>query len=94
MSRLIPLADIPYAARATERAARRTYLTRAGALGAAAHRIVVAPGCHGRPHFDPPVVGWVCTRAAADALEARTTRMPDGTTHRRLRAELDAGGAS
>jgi len=88
MTRLIPLADIPYIARDAERRARRAHATRAAALEAAQYRLVGAPGCHGRPDFDPPVIGWVCSRSAAEALEARPTHMPDGTTHRRLRAEV------
>lgn len=90
MTRLIPLNQIPYTARAAESAARRQYTTRASALEAAQHRIVSAPGCHGRPYFDPPVIGWVLTIGAAEAVAAQVTRMPDGTCHRRLAAELCA----
>lgn len=82
---LIPLAQIPYAARAAERAARRAFATRAAALESARYELVSAPGCHSRPYFDPPSCGWVCTRVAADALAARQTHMPDGTSHCRLR---------
>lgn len=56
---------------------------RAAALQAAEFQIVVAPGCHSRPYFDPPVIGWLCSRAAAVAYCAVLTRMPDGTSHRR-----------
>lgn len=87
MSKLIPLSSIPYAARAAEREARRAFATRVAALEAAQYRIVVAPGCHSRPYFDPPTVGWVCSREAAEALAAQQTRMPDGTSHSRLRCE-------
>jgi hypothetical protein len=81
MTKLIPLKDVPVAARKIE-AAERARLGD-GALEEASYRIEVAPGCHGKPHFDPPVLGWVCTRDAAEALAARLTRMPDHSTHRR-----------
>lgn len=84
MNRLIPLKDIPYAARAAERAARAKHASRADALHAASFEIVSAPGCHSRASFDPPRIGWVCSRAAAVALSERLTRMPGGTAHRRL----------
>jgi len=83
MSTLIPLAHIPHHARDAERAARREHTNRSEALEAAEYRIDVAPGCHSRPYFDPPVVGWVLTREAAEAVTARMTYMPDGTCHRR-----------
>lgn len=89
-ARLIPLAYIPYAARAAERAARRAFTSRAAALESARYELVSAPGCHSRPYFDPPSNGWVCTRAAANALAARQTHMPDGTSHRRLRVQVQS----
>jgi len=82
MAKLIPLRNIPYRARRLESAARK--VQGAGALEAASYRIDVAPGCHSRPYFDPPVVGWVCTREAATAIVAQTTKMPGNTTHRRM----------
>lgn len=84
MNRLIPLRDLPYSARAAERDARRAYKTRSAALAAAQYEIVSAPGCHSQPYFDPPRIGWVCTRAAAEALATRRTDMPGGTSHCRL----------
>lgn len=84
-SKLVPLSNIPYAARSAESAARKAYRTRREAWGSAKYRLEVAPGCHSRPYFDPPVVGWVLTKAAALAVSALETRMPDGTTHRRIR---------
>jgi hypothetical protein len=88
MARLIPLADIPYSARARERQARKAYGSRAAALAGAQFEIVSAPGCHSRPSFDPPSIGWVCSRVTAEALAARLTHMPDGTSHRRLAFEF------
>ena len=88
MTKLIPLRDIPSAARATEAAARRAHPTRAAALDAAQYRIDVAPGCHSRPYFDPPCVGWVVTRSAAEAYTAQLTHMPGGTSHRRACCDL------
>lgn len=82
---LIPLANItPRSARTIEAEARRRYANREDALDAAQYRIDVAPGCHSRPYFDPPVVGWVLTRAAARALCDRPTHMPGGTSHHRM----------
>jgi hypothetical protein len=81
MNKLIPLSTIPVSARKAESEARAKLA--AEALEAASYRIEVAPGCHGRPHFDPPVLGWVCTREAAEALSARLTHMPDHSSHRR-----------
>lgn len=84
MSRLVPLADIPAVARSAERTARAAFSSRAAALAAAKYEIVQAPGAHSRPSFDPPSVGWVVTRAAADAVAAELVRMPGGTSHRHL----------
>lgn len=100
MSRLIPLSDIPYSGRAAEREARRRIAGQhcqygvwmgtkrrgwqSDALRAAEYEIVMAPGCHSRPYFDPPTVGWVLTASAASALASRVTHMPGGTSHRRL----------
>lgn len=81
---LIPLADIPHSGRTIEAEARRRYANRKTALEEAQYRIEVAPGCHDRPHFDPPVVGWVVTRAAAVALCDRLTYMPGGTSHHQM----------
>jgi hypothetical protein len=86
--KLVPLSDIPGTrTRRAEASARRGYVTRAAALTAAHYKIVVAPGCHSRPDFDPPVYGMVLTRAAALALSERQTARPDGTPHRRLAVE-------
>lgn len=87
-ARLVALVDIPYAARDAELRARAKHGSRADALAAAQYRIVSAPGCHVRPSFDPPVVGWVCSEVAAKALSDRMTRMPDGKSHRRLAYEV------
>jgi hypothetical protein len=83
MTKLIPLSQIPYAARGYERTARAAYPTRSAALYAANYRIDVAPGCHSRPYFDPPVIGKVLTRAAAQAICGRLTYMPGNTSHQR-----------
>jgi len=97
MAKLIPLADIPTtSARNAERSARKQYASRAAALEAAQYRIDVAPGCHSRPYFDPPVIGWLCSRAAAVAYTAQLTHMPGNTSHHRaacdqLRSEADLG---
>jgi hypothetical protein len=94
-TRLIPLADIPHAARAAERHARAAYTSRAAALEAAQYRLDVAPGCHGRPYFDPPVIGWCVSRAAAAAMVEQVTHMPGGTCHRRVACrELAAAGVA
>lgn len=42
-----------------------------------------APGCHSRPYWDPPMIGWVLTKDAAEALANVSTHMPGGTSHRR-----------
>lgn len=81
--KLIPLSEIPYSARATESTARAQCGSRDAALEEAQYHIVAAPGCHGRPYFDPPSVGWTITRQAAEAYTSQATRMPDGTSHRR-----------
>lgn len=88
MPRLIPLADIPYRARARERQARKAYGSRAAALAGAQFAIVSAPGCHSRPSFDPPTIGWVCSRGAAEALAAQRIHMPDHTSHHSLSFEF------
>jgi hypothetical protein len=86
--KLVPLYDIPGTRnRRAEASARRGYVSRAAAASAASYRIVVAPGCHSRPDFDPPEYGWVLTRASALALSERQTARPDGTPHRRLAVE-------
>lgn len=84
-TKLIPLSEIPgaHCAREKESDARHLYKTNAAALRFAPYRIEVAPGCHGRPYHDPPVIGWVLTKAAAEALASRVTRLQDGSTHRR-----------
>jgi hypothetical protein len=84
-NKLLPLAQIPTTtARNVERKARATFASRSEALEAATHEIVVAPGCHSRPYFDPPRVGWCLTQEAADAVVAQVTVMPDGNHHRRM----------
>jgi hypothetical protein len=89
MTKLIPLSEIPTAsARRAEREARGGYASRAEALDAAQYELVVAPGCHGRPHFDPPSIGWCVSLTGAEAYAAEVTRMPGGTVHRR-RAVVD-----
>lgn len=89
MSKLIPLSEIPTAsARRAEREARAQYTSRAAALEAAQFELVVAPGCHGRPSFDPPRLGWCVSQAGAEAYAAEVTYMPGGTSHRR-RAVVD-----
>lgn len=82
MAGLIPLKDIPHSARAAESAQRKVWGDEA--LDLARYKIVTAPGCHGRPYFDPPVLGWVCTQEAAEALKARLTHMPDHSSHHRV----------
>jgi len=85
MSSLIALKNIPTTtARRMESTARREHASRAAALEASSYQIVSAPGCHGRPPNDPPVIGWVCTREAAEAISSQETRMPGGTSHRRI----------
>jgi hypothetical protein len=83
-TKLIPLRSIPYSARETERRARRSFASPAAALDAATYEIVMAPGTHSRPYFDPPTVGWCCTGRAAEALSEKLTHMPGGTSHHRL----------
>lgn len=85
MSGLIPLRDIPPAARSGERLARAMHSTELAALTAAEWRIESAPGCYGAsPAGNAPVIGWVVTRGAAQALATRETVMRDGGRHRRL----------
>jgi hypothetical protein len=84
MTKLIPLSEIPSAARTIEAAARNSFGSREKALACAAYRIEVASGCHSRPSFDPPVIGWTCTKQAAEALSSRRTYMPGGTSHCRV----------
>jgi hypothetical protein len=84
MPKLVPLTAIPSVARGAERASRAAFASRREALESAVYRIDVAPGCHGRPYFDPPVIGWVCSPDAARAMTEQMTRMPGGTVHRRL----------
>jgi len=88
MNRLIPLSEIPYAARDVERKARLAFATRSDALAAARFRIVSAPGTHSRPYGDPPVIGWCCSEDAAVALSERMTRMPGGTCHAEFAYQL------
>jgi hypothetical protein len=88
MTRLIPLTHIPRSVRAAESAARKSFESPAAALAAARYKLVVAPGCHSEPYFDPPVIGWTCTRAAAEAIAARVTYMPDRNHHRRTALEI------
>jgi hypothetical protein len=84
MPKLIPLKSIPTtAARDAERTARAKHPSRAAALEAATYRIESAPGCHSRPYFDPPVIGWVLTHLAAIAINDQITDMPGGTCHHR-----------
>ncbi len=88
MAKLIPLKSIPTTtARRAEAEARRGYASRRSMLSAARHKLVVAPGCHSGPSFDPPVIGWCLTAAAAAAYAAQLTRMPDGKSHRRAMHE-------
>lgn len=84
MPKLYNLSDIPAAARKIESAARKQYPSRSAALDAATYRIEEAPGCHSQPYFDPPVLGWTITECAAEALSARLTHMPGGTSHHRI----------
>jgi hypothetical protein len=88
MTRLIPLTQLPRSVRAAERAARSSFESQAAALAAATYKLVVAPGCHSGPYFDPPVIGWTCTRAGAEAYAAQLTYMPDGNHHRRAALEI------
>jgi len=88
MTKLIPLSEIPSHARAAERAARKSYPSRAAALDSAQNKLVVAPGCHSAPYFDPPVIGWTLTSAAAAAYAAQRTQMPDGSSHCRAALEV------
>jgi hypothetical protein len=85
MTHLIPLRSIPTTtARRAESNARSQYATRSAALDAASYRVEQAPGTHSRPDWDPPVVGWVVSLEAAEALAGELTRMPGGTYHRSL----------
>lgn len=83
MSKLIPLRDIPSAARASEGAARRA-LRASGtdALAAARYEIHDANGCYGGAY--PTTRGWTVTEAAAEALAAEVVRMPGGSVHHDL----------
>lgn len=74
MARLIPLSDIPYAARLAEAAARREL--GADALGSAHYRVEEAPGCYAGAF--PATLGWTVTEAAAAALASCTVTMPGG----------------
>lgn len=84
---LIPLSEIPGKARDAERAWRKRFDSRSNALTAAEFKIVSAPGCHSRPYFDPPVIGWIGTVTAAEAYCGQLTHMPDGNSHYRARFE-------
>jgi len=46
------------------------------------YEMVSAPGCHGEPQ--PPTVGYVWTREAAEDLASRLTHMPGGSCHHEL----------
>lgn len=83
MPKLITLANIPYSARKGEATARRKYSSRQVALNAAQWSMAVAPGCHSRSYWDPPMIGWVLTKDAAEALANVSTHMPGGTSHHR-----------
>jgi hypothetical protein len=83
MSKLIPLRHIPYSARRDEAEARRAHASRVFALAAAQFEVFLAPGCYGGS--DALTVGWVLTRAAAEALSQRLAYMPNGTCHGHLR---------
>lgn len=74
----INLSELPTAIQGPEKLARA--LARPDEGG---YEIVLRPGCHGRPSFDPPVVGVVETCAAALALVRERTRTASGW-HRRL----------
>lgn len=82
MTRLLPLAQIPYTARQSESAARKRHASRAEALRAAQYEIVQAAGTYSGAYA--PTVGWCCSRAAAEALAAELTHMPGNTCHHSL----------
>lgn len=82
MTRLIPLSQIPYRARAAEARERAKWPTRAMALDAATIRIMAAPGCYGGA--EAPTHGFVLTLEAAEALSEVRAHMPGGTSHRRM----------
>jgi hypothetical protein len=84
MTKLIPLNEIPSKARKIESSLRRAAGSRERALEVSTYRIVTAPGCHSEPYFDPPVLSWVLSREAAEALSAQLTHMPGGTSHHRV----------
>ena len=66
MAKLIPLSQIPTNhARRIEARARR-FASRSEALEKARYEIQHADGTHAKPYA--PILGWVLTRAAAQAL--------------------------
>jgi len=79
MAKLLPLDQIPYAARAGESAARKAFATRDAAAQAAKYEIVDAEGCYSGAH--PHSYGWVVTQAAAEAVSDELTHMPGNTSH-------------
>lgn len=85
MEKLIPIAHIPYRARAAEAAARAKWPTRDMALDAATFEIVDAPGTYSGAW--PCTYGWVCTRFAAIAMTEIMCRMPGDSQHQLFRAQ-------
>lgn len=79
MTKLIPLNEIPYRARAVESKERAKWPTRKMALDAATYRIVAAEGTYSG--IDPDVYGWVLTRQAAEALSEVKVSPPGNTWH-------------
>lgn len=79
-TKLIPLSDIPYAARNAEAAERARWPTRAMALDAATYEIIAAEGCYSGAFA--PTRGWVLTERAAEAVAGMVVNMPGGSCHR------------
>lgn len=71
MKKLIPIGNIPLRAREMEILTRRAYPSREAAQADAAYCVTADPD---DDRADAPVIGWVCTRAAAEAVRARLAR--------------------
>lgn len=82
-TKLIPLSEVPYAARNAERAARqRIRVEGDDPLAVSRYEIHDAEGCYSGAQA--PTRGWVVTEAAACAITDRVVRMPGGTRHHDL----------
>lgn len=76
---MIPLREVPHYARAREANARREFVgSRASMVQTAEFQIEEAPGTYANT---PKTIGWVLTRAAAQAISDQLCRMPGGTSH-------------